>query len=181
MLQGEDVITNNDFDRALIGMTIRNNKEARLYDGQGSYKSLDTKQNYKGWTTYELTWDATDATDTVAPIVSLVINGKKAALGADFPVYDDADDMDFPSYARQLSKVKNGAKYFTLRSNNGGGVSGAMVVDDLVIYSDVAGTNEVYPQNFDSLQNGAPITDLGDFIHDRTHGVTTIVTPLEKP
>ncbi|WP_172656480.1 VCBS domain-containing protein [Catenovulum maritimum] len=181
MLQGDDLITNNDFDRALIGMTIRNNKEARLYNGIGSYVSLEQKQNYKGWTEYEFTWDASPAAlVNGAPVVSVIINGEKATKD-DFPGYDSAEDFDYPTYARQLSKVQNGAKYLTLRSNSGGGVTGAMVIDDLVIYSDVAGNNEVYRQTFDSLKVDGDINDLGDLINDRTHGVTTIVTPVEKP
>ena len=48
-----------------------------------------------------------------------------------------------------------------------------MVIDDLVIYFDVAGNNEVYRQTFDSLKIDGDINDLGDLINDRTHGVTT--------
>ena len=90
------------------------------------------------WNDVEISWDATNASDTVAPLVSVKINGVDSGLG------------QFSSFSKDLSSVMNGAEKLVLKlSDNSSTVNGAVYYDDIIVYSDLAGTTKEFDENFE--------------------------------
>ncbi|WP_016954253.1 VCBS domain-containing protein [Catenovulum agarivorans] len=91
------------------------------------------------WNDVEITWDATNATDTVAPLVTVKINGVDSGLGT------------FSSFSKDLPSVMAGADKLVLKlSDNSSIVNGAVYYDDIVIYSDLTGTTKVFEEDFEA-------------------------------
>jgi VCBS repeat-containing protein len=132
-------IDGSDYDTAYA---IRKNNVSgdKTVDIAGITFSADT------WTKVEVTWDATDATDTTAPLISLSLDGTAVTTEA------------WNSYSATPSTIKDGAQTFTFRlGDNGANIPDCKFrVDNIKIYStDTAGTDTLeFQDNFESYADG---------------------------
>ncbi len=96
------------------------------------------------WTEVEMTWDATAASASVAPLVTLTINGTSVTTEA------------FSSASQSLSDVMTGVRYaiFKLGDNSSTLPNAAYFVDDVKLYSDTAGTTIVFEDDFEGYSEG---------------------------
>ena len=93
---------------------------------------------------FEIAWDATAATDTVAPLVTVTIDGQVAFGG------------QFSSYAGDLTRVQNGLETIQFRVGGSSDVTAfGLIVDDFKVYSSDSGSEvEVFSDDFESYTVG---------------------------
>lgn len=104
------------------------------------------------WTDVEMTWDASSASDSVAPLVTITINGTSVTTEA------------FSSASQSLSDVMAGIRYaiFKLGDNSSTIPDAAYYVDDIKLYSDLAGTVVEFEDDFEGYTEGDSLdTDNG--------------------
>ena len=90
------------------------------------------------WIDVEMTWDASAATDSVAPLVTLSINGSAVTTEA------------FTSVSEDLASVMDGVKTVVFKlGDTSSVVTGAYLVDDIKLYSDVPGTVVAFEDDFE--------------------------------
>lgn len=96
------------------------------------------------WTDVEMTWDASAASDSVAPLVTITINGTSVTTEA------------FSSASSSLSDVMTGVRYaiFKLGDNSSTIPDAAYYIDDVNIYSDLAGTTLAFSDDFEGYSEG---------------------------
>lgn len=96
------------------------------------------------WTDVEMTWDSSLASDSVAPIVTITINGMSVTTTA------------FASASSSLSDVMTGVRYaiFKLGDNGSTIPNAAYYIDDVKLYSDIAGTNVAFEDDFEGYSDG---------------------------
>ncbi len=105
------------------------------------------------WTEVEMTWDASAASDAVAPLVTLTINGTSVTTEA------------FSSASSSLSDVMTGVRYaiFKLGDNGSTIPNAAYFVDEVKVYSDIEGTAVVFEDDFEAYNEGVSLdTDNAD-------------------
>lgn len=91
------------------------------------------------WIDVEMTWDASSASDTVAPLVTISINGTAVTTTA------------FSSVSTDLATVMDGVQTVVFKlSDTSSVVTGAYLVDDVKLYSDIAGTTVAFEDDFES-------------------------------
>ncbi len=129
-LYGSSTSTNN----ALVDLRIGNG----TYTIRNSDIVVSSTFTPGDWVNVEMTWDATSASATVAPKVTLTINGSAVTSDA------------FDSVSADFSTVMDGVETVVFKlSDTSSVVTGAYVVDDFVLYSDVAGTTEAFADDFE--------------------------------
>ncbi|QBY03683.1 hypothetical protein E2K93_04490 [Thalassotalea sp. HSM 43] len=119
------------------------------------------------WTDVEITWDASAATDAVAPLVTITINGTSVTTDA------------FSSASSSLSDVMTGVRYaiFKLGDNGSTVVDAAYFVDEVKIYSDMAGTTVAFEDDFESYTDGVSLDpDSNDASVYHSNSAEVIVT-----
>ncbi len=95
------------------------------------------------WVDVEITWDATSATDSTGPMITMSINGNAVSADA-FPTLDSGKDGAFAS-------IMDGAQHLVFKiSDNDATVAASFYIDDIKLYSDVAGTNLVFEDDFEA-------------------------------
>ena len=96
------------------------------------------------WTTVEMTWDATSASDTVAPLLTLTIDGTSVTTAP------------FASVSSSLSDVAVGVETVIFKLGDNGSVSGdaAYYVDDFKLYADIDGTTIQFEDDFEGYADG---------------------------
>ena len=96
------------------------------------------------WTEVEMTWDAQAASASVTPLVTITINGTSVTTEA------------FSSASASPSDVMTGVRYaiFKLGDNSSTIPDAAYFVDDVKIYSDMAGTALVFEDDFEGYSEG---------------------------
>ena len=141
-------ISGDDFDLRASGSS----------SGGGSTAGFVEDQEFN----IEVAWDASAASDTVAPLVTVTIDGQVAFSGA-----------DFASPSADLSTVAGGVATVQFRVGGTGDVTAfGLIVDDFNLYSSDSGSEvEVFSDDFESYTVGnsldpnaatastAPITD----------------------
>ncbi|MEP4890099.1 MAG: VCBS domain-containing protein [Aliiglaciecola sp.] len=101
---------------------------------------------------FEISWDATDASDTVAPLVTVTIDGQVAFEG------------QFSSPGADLSAIKDGVQTVFFRIGGTSDVTAfGLIVDDFALYSSDSGTEvEVFSDNFESYTVGNSLDPNAD-------------------
>ena len=96
------------------------------------------------WTEVEMTWDATSATDTVAPLLTVTIDGTSVTTDP------------FASSSGSLSDIMAGVQtvIFKLGDNSSTIGDSAFLIDDFVLYSDIDGTVVQFEDDFESYSEG---------------------------
>ncbi|WP_198673733.1 VCBS domain-containing protein [Algibacillus agarilyticus] len=164
---------NTDDKRTMAAITLRSNGQIKLMNGSGTKATftLDQAHTPGDWHDLAFTWNAaTDAKVGGFPVISLSINGT--------PVTSAGGEISgevFPSFSIASFIVGIGSKLMQVSTKGGSG--GGVYVDDYVIYSDVAGTNAIYTQNFDDLAEGAAL----ELDVNNSATKATMVSPLAKP
>ncbi len=105
------------------------------------------------WTEVEMTWDATSASDTVAPLLTLTIDGTSVTTAP------------FASASQSLSDVAIGVETVIFKLGDNGSVSGdaAYYLDNFKLYADIEGTTVQFEDDFESYDDGASLdTDNPD-------------------
>ena len=94
---------------------------------------------------FEIAWDASSASDTVAPLVTVTIDGQVAFGGA-----------NFASPSASLSDVAGGVETIQFRVGGSGDVTAfGLIVDDFKVYSSDSGSEvEVFSDDFESYTVG---------------------------
>jgi VCBS repeat-containing protein len=101
------------------------------------------------WTDVEITWDASAASGTVAPMVTVSINGTSVTTEA------------FSSASSDLGAVEDGVQtvIFKLADTSSIITDAAYYVDDIKLYSDLAGTTVQFEDDFESYSVGDSLDD----------------------
>ncbi|MCF2946951.1 VCBS domain-containing protein [Paraglaciecola aquimarina] len=169
-----------ELHRVYLALTVRANGELRLNNetGNGKYHSLNEKVVQGTPFLVEFTWDSSGGTPAQ---VSLAIDGT--------PISSDAmtfnADNTFASMTVGAGLQNEGVGYFDIQTKGGSPV----IIDDFTLYSDVAGTTEVYSETFESADDN-DILEGTAFVHERlyragSNGSTTnsesTAVPLTKP
>ncbi|WAJ72328.1 VCBS domain-containing protein [Catenovulum adriaticum] len=168
--------TDTDFKDAYIGLygsSVSTGKDLiELRMNEGTYQirnqdDIDVAATFTGdeWVNVEFTWDASNASDTVQPIITASINGT--------PVTTDA----FSAASTDLSLTKDGLQYLSFKiGDNDATVPTAFYLDDIKIYSDIAGTVIVYEDNFESYDVDATLESTNDAspYHSNTNEVVVV-------
>ncbi len=163
---------NADNKRTLAALTLKSDGRLMLIDGAGSRANFTLDQTHTPgeWFDIAFTWDATPETKNGGKtVISLSIDGE--------PITSPGGQISgefFESLSIAAFIVDIGMRHMQVST---GADSGPVNVDDYVIYSDVAGTNQIYTQSFDDLAEGTVI-DL-DIQNSATTG--TKVGPLAMP
>ncbi|WP_448551471.1 VCBS domain-containing protein [Thalassotalea montiporae] len=123
------------------------------------------------WTDVEMTWDASAATDTVPPLVTISINGTSVTTEA------------FTSASSSLNDIMSGVRYaiFKLGDNGTTIPDAAYYVDNVKIYSELAGSALVFEDDFEGYADGVSLdTDNADSpYHSNT--AETVVATIDGP
>ncbi|EWH10530.1 outer membrane adhesin-like protein [Catenovulum agarivorans DS-2] len=150
-----------EYLRTMLAMILKADGTIKLYDASGNGSAntvvLDQKHVKGEVTHFELSWDATADTmaNTVnsqgknAPMLWFRINGEPASGPAEI------NNGAFPAYT-VASLFGKGPKFFSIQTKQ----TDKLDIDDFKVYSDIAGTQEVFSEGFDSddLLAGSPIT-----------------------
>ncbi len=141
-LYGASTSTNNALIDLRIqsgGYVIRNNEDVDVTIPFTADK----------WTTVEMTWDATGASDTVAPLLTLTIDGTSVTT------------EPFASVSQSLSDVVAGVQTVIFKLGDNGSETGvpAYYVDDFTLFSDVAGTTVQFEDDFEGYAEGDSLDD----------------------
>ena len=95
------------------------------------------------WLNVEMTWDASNASATVAPLMTISINGSAVTTTA------------FDSVSSDKAAVMDGVQTVVFKlSDTSSIVTGAYLVDDLTLYSDLAGSIVAFEDDFESYAVG---------------------------
>ena len=153
--------TDTDFKDAYIGIfgtkisTGYELVELRVKEGnyviRGQEGTVDTDATFTGeeWVDIDITWDATNASASVAPLITLSINGTPVSADP-FPTYDSGKTDG--SLGTHFETIMNGVQHMTFRlGDNDATVATAFYLDDIKLYSDVAGTAEVFSDDFEGF------------------------------
>ena len=153
--------TDTDFKDAYIGIfgskvsTGYELVELRVKEGnyviRGQEGTVDTDATFTGeeWVDIDITWDATNASASQAPLITLAINGTPVSAEA-FPTYDSGKTDG--SLGTHFETIMNGVQHMTFRiGDNDATVATAFYLDDIKLFSDVAGTVEVFADNFEDF------------------------------
>jgi hypothetical protein len=94
---------------------------------------------------FEIAWDASAASDTVAPLVTVTIDGQVAFSGA-----------DFASPSESLTSVAGGLETIQFRIGGTSDITAfGLLVDDFVVYSSDSGSEvEVFRDDFEAYTAG---------------------------
>ncbi|BFM19925.1 VCBS domain-containing protein [Gilvimarinus japonicus] len=113
------------------------------------------------WTEVEMTWDASAASDSVPPMVTITINGTSVTTEA------------FDSASSSLADVMNGveAVIFKLGDNGSTIPNAAYHVDEIKLFSDLDGTTVAFEDDFEGYSVGDSL-DLDDNPDLPYHGNT---------
>jgi hypothetical protein len=132
-------IDGSDYDTAYA---IRKNNVS----GDKTVDIADITFSADTWTDVEITWDATDATDTTTPLITLSLDGTAVTTEA------------WNSHSAAPSDIKGGVQTFTFRlGDNSANIPDCKFrVDNIKIYStDTAGTDTLeFQDNFESYADG---------------------------
>jgi hypothetical protein len=91
------------------------------------------------WVDIEMTWDTTNASATVAPLVTISINGSAVTVAP------------FSSVSTDFSAVMDGVETIVFKlGDTSSVVTGAYLVDDIKLYSDFAGTVVAFEDDFEA-------------------------------
>lgn len=118
------------------------------------------------WNQVEMTWDASDATDTVTPLLTITINGTSVTTDA------------FSSASSSPSDVMTGVRYaiFKLGDNGSTLPTAAYYIDNIKIYSDLAGTTVAFEDDFESYAEGVSLdTDNADSPYNSNSAEVVVV------
>ena len=137
---------------AIIDMRIN---DINGYEFTQSGESVNATATFPSFTNDELvdiemTWDASSASAAVAPLVTVTIDGQAVTAAA------------FPSESANPSAVELGLRNIQFRLGGGTALddtASALFVDDIVVYSDTAGTVEVCSIDFEDLMVGDLLND----------------------
>ena len=101
------------------------------------------------WTDIELTWDATNASATVAPMLTLTIDGTSVTTSP------------FASVSESLSDVATGVQTVIFKLGDDGSVSddAAYYLDEFKLFSDIEGTTIQFEDNFEGYAEGDSLDD----------------------
>jgi VCBS repeat-containing protein len=115
---------------------------------------------------FEIAWDATAATDTVAPLVTVTIDGQVAFGG------------QFSSKSTDLTAVQNGLETIQFRIGGTADITAfGLLVDDFVVYSSDSGSEvEVFRDDFESYTVGNSLDPDAD-----TNGTAPIAGAVPDP
>jgi hypothetical protein len=165
--------------RVYAALTVRANGELRLSNEiRNGFHTLD--QTIVQGTPFlvELTWDSSAGTPA---LISLAIDGT--------PISSDAisfnTDNTFASLTVGAGLQNEGPGFFDVHTRDGSPV----IIDDFKLYSDVAGTVEVYSEDFETADDNN-ILEATTFIHERlfrsggngsTGNSEATAVPLTKP
>jgi nitrogen fixation protein FixH len=152
--------TDTDFKDAYIGIfgskvsTGYELVELRVKEGnyviRGQEGTVDTDATFTGdeWVDIDITWDASNASATVAPLITLSINGTPVSADA-FPTYDSGKSDG--TLGTHFETIMDGVQYLVFRiGDNDATVATAFYIDDIKLYSDLEGTTEVFSDHFES-------------------------------
>ena len=139
-LFGSSTSTNN----ALIDLRIQNSGYV-IRNNEGVDITIPFTADK--WTDIELTWDATNASATVAPMLTLTIDGTSVTTSP------------FASVSESLSDVATGVQTVIFKLGDDGSVSGdaAYYLDNFKLYADIAGTTVQFEDDFESYDDGASL------------------------
>jgi len=131
-------ISGDDYDLRANGSSSGGGSEAGFLEGQ----DID----------FEISWDATAASDTVAPLVTVTIDGQVAFSG------------EFSSPGADLAAIKDGVKTVFFRvAGTGDQTAFGLLVDDFTLYSSDSGTETViFTDNFESYTVGNSLDPNAD-------------------
>ncbi|MDC2891187.1 hypothetical protein [Psychrosphaera algicola] len=113
-----------------------------------------------------MTWDASDATDAVTPLVTITINGTSVTTDA------------FSSASSSPSDVMTGVRYaiFKLGDNGSTLPTAAYYIDNIKIYSDLAGTTVAFEDDFEGYAEGVSLdTDNTDSPYNSNSAEVVVV------
>lgn len=122
------------------------------------------------WTDVEMTWDASAASASVAPLLTLTIDGTSVTVDP------------FSSVSQSLGDVAVGVETVIFKLGDNGSTQGALAyyVDDFKLYSDKAGTTVQFEDDFEGYAEGASLdTDNADSPYN-SNTAEAIVAKKEK-
>jgi VCBS repeat-containing protein len=169
-----------ELHRTYLALTVRANGDLRLNNetGNGKYHSLDNKVIKGQPFLVELTWDSSAGTPAQ---MSLAIDG--TLITSDAMTFNA--DGTFTSMTVGAGLQNEGPGYFDVQTKGGSPV----IIDDLKLYSDVAGTTEVFSETFESADDNDYLEGKV-FIHEAlyraggngsTSNSQTTLIPLSVP
>lgn len=123
------------------------------------------------WTDVEMTWDATAASDSVAPLLTLTIDGTSVTTAP------------FASVSQSLSDVVAGVQTVIFKLGDNSSVIGdpAFYIDNFILYSDLAGTTVQFEDDYESYDEGVSLdTDNADSPYNSS-SAETVVDSIDGP
>ena len=158
-------------------LEFRIKEDGKLFIRDGG-DEIELEQTYvEGeWVDVAITWDTTAATDSVAPTLTLTIDGTPVTSKDGTTITGDS----FGSFTSDESTVRYGVTNFKyLVGTNPTTETGNLYIDDIKIYHDVDGTSAplAFEQDFES-------SELGEISGAPYHANTaqaTVVELTEKP
>ncbi|MER2490729.1 VCBS domain-containing protein [Catenovulum sediminis] len=165
-----------DFKDAYIGLygsSVSTGKDLiELRMNEGTYEirnqdDIDVAATFTGdeWVDVEFTWDASNASDTVQPMITAKINGVAVTPAA------------FAAASTDLSLTKDGLQYLSFKlADNDATVPTAFYIDDVKLYSDIAGTTLVLDENFEKYTTDKTLESTNDEspYHSNTNEVMVV-------
>ena len=169
-----------ELHRTYLALTVRANGDLRLNNetGNGKYHSLDNKVVKGTPFLVEFTWDSSAGTPAQ---VSLKIDGE--LVTSDAMTFNA--DGSFTSMTVGAGLQNEGVGYFDVQTKGGS----PFMIDDFTLYSDVAGTTEIFSETFESTDDN-DILEGKVFVHGAlyrsgsngsTSNSQSTALPLTKP
>ena len=168
-----------ELHRVYIALTVRRSGELRLNNetGNGKFHTLDNTVEQGKPFFVEFTWDSSEGTPAT---VSLAIDG--TLVTSDAMTFNE--DGSFTSMTVGAGLQNEGPGYFDVQTKGGSPV----IIDEFKLYSDVAGTNEVFVEEFESADDN-DILEGRVFVYDTyrsgsngsTANTQSTSVPLTKP
>lgn len=147
----------NNTPRALIELRFLKEGDIAIRNG-GEQHIIDQKFVLGEWVDVAITWDATSADGTDTPIMNVSINGTPITTSDPALVITNGS---YSSLTTHPGDVENGVLSTAFRLGTGADIvtDGTYFIDDLKIYSDVAGTTIVFEDDFEAFDENTQIDD----------------------
>ncbi len=169
-----------ELHRVYLALTVRQTGELRLNNetGNGRFHTLDNTVEKGKPFLVEFTWDSSAG---VPAQVSLAIDG--TLITSDAMTFNA--DGSFTSMTVGAGLQNQGPGFFDVQTKGGSPI----VIDDFTLYSDVAGTTEVFSETFESADDN-DILEGKVFVHEAlyragsngsTNNSVSTSVPLTKP
>jgi len=147
----------NSVSRALVELRFINDGTIAIRDDANQH-IIDQTYVVGEWVDVEITWDASNATTDITPIMTITIDGTPITSSDSNSGINSGEYSSFSTHPQHVDTGLQNIQ-FKLGGTTGTVSDSSYLVDDLKIYTDLAGTVLAFEDDFEQLPLGTLVTN----------------------